>query len=170
MKEAAPAVLGATAVELHRHSTRLVPPLQPGEHLLGQANTVAERPAAQPPATAAGRAGCEAAASCAPGNGLLSVGGDWYDVYDIEAEHLPAPLPPRADDHRLLPRRPPPQPHPDLRRCPQPAAAAPSRRRRRHLSRSAPQATLRPPFAASHTARPPSPPARTTPLLLYTDG
>ncbi|GAA2193693.1 SpoIIE family protein phosphatase [Streptomyces bangladeshensis] len=32
--------------------------------------------------------GCEAAASYAPGNDLLSVGGDWYDVYDIEAEHI----------------------------------------------------------------------------------
>ncbi|MEU9099574.1 PP2C family protein-serine/threonine phosphatase [Streptomyces sp. NPDC048361] len=33
-------------------------------------------------------AGLETATCYAPGSDLLSVGGDWYDVYDIDAEHI----------------------------------------------------------------------------------
>ncbi|MEV6116335.1 SpoIIE family protein phosphatase [Streptomyces sp. NPDC052109] len=164
---AAPAALGATAVGLRLHSTRLVPPLQPGEHLPRAVDftdldhptaSVAHWPSPDPeprsdpdpaaftlpleadgtrlgllavygtdPATSGDHAtavaqqiaqalrraglhehehrvaerlqrsllppqphvaGLDAATAYAPGSDLLSVGGDWYDVYDIDAEHI----------------------------------------------------------------------------------
>ncbi|MEU3861361.1 PP2C family protein-serine/threonine phosphatase [Streptomyces sp. NPDC028722] len=165
VQDAALPALGATAVELRLHSTRLVPPLQPGEHpspaaadwtdldhpfpAAAPAPPRAPSPAEPPPLTlpleaddthlgllvihgadpgaapehavavaqqiaqALRRAGLhehehqvaerlqrsllprlpvlpglDAATCYAPGGDLLSVGGDWYDVYDVDADHI----------------------------------------------------------------------------------